>query len=263
VLSWLLKKCPADAKEKDSLGKTPLHYACEKSASLEFVSLLSKACPEAAKIKDNKGMTPLHYECENGSSTDIVSLLLDAFPEAVMEKDDTGRTALHCLCLKHTSVEKEHHAMVVNFPEVAHEAGHLQFVSSNCPSIKVVSLLLEQYPSSVIEEDDDGNTPIDYWNEHHSPEYDERIAAMLHGIEDLHDDNLDQSMALHIVKEFESIGWWAGVALAFDLCPSTAQSLEGIPTSAFSSLLSMLGQRCKKLTMWNVIINRQDILKID
>eukprot|EP00957_Ditylum_brightwellii_P208551 15357998-Ditylum_brightwellii.AAC.1 len=88
--------CPADAKEKDSLGKTPLHYACEKSASLEFVSLLSKACPEAAKIKDNKGMTPLHYECENGSSTDIVSLLLDAFPEAVMEKDDTGRTALHC-----------------------------------------------------------------------------------------------------------------------------------------------------------------------
>eukprot|EP00957_Ditylum_brightwellii_P193084 14701608-Ditylum_brightwellii.AAC.1 len=75
-------------RKKDALGKTPLHWACEKSASLEFASLLLKACPKAAKIKDNDGMTPLHYECENGSSTGIVSLLLNVFPEAVMEKDD-------------------------------------------------------------------------------------------------------------------------------------------------------------------------------
>eukprot|EP00957_Ditylum_brightwellii_P193347 14721679-Ditylum_brightwellii.AAC.1 len=136
VLSWLLKKCPEDVKQKDALGKTPLHCACEKSATLEFVSLLLKAYPEAAKIKDNVGMTPLHYECENGSSTDIVLLLLDVFPDAAMEKDSKGRTALHCSCLKRTSVGKEHHAIVENFPDLALEAGHLKFASSNCPSIE-------------------------------------------------------------------------------------------------------------------------------
>jgi len=207
-------------------------------------------------------MTPLHYECENGSSTGIVSLLLNVFPEAVMEKDDVGRTPLHCLCLKRSVVEKEHHASVENFPEVAHEADHLQFASSNCPSIEVVSLMLERCPLAVTEADDNGNTPIDFWNEHHSPEYDERLATVLFGIENLYDDDLDQSIALHIVEEFEDIGWWAGVALALDLCPSIAQCLDDIPTSAIPKLLSMLGRRCDKLTLWNVIINRQDILNI-
>uniref|UniRef100_A0A7S4S476 Uncharacterized protein n=1 Tax=Ditylum brightwellii TaxID=49249 RepID=A0A7S4S476_9STRA len=263
VLSWLLKECPEDAKEKDSLGKTPFHCACEKSATLEFVSLLLKAYPEAAKMKDNDGMTPLHYECENGASTDIVLLLLNAFPEAVAEKDDEGRTPLHCLCLKRSLVEKEQHAMVENVPEVAYEADHLQSASSNIPSIKVISLLLERYPLAVTEEDCNGNTPIDFWNEHHSPDYDERLATILFGIENLYEDDLDQSIAYRILEEFQEIGWWAGVALALDLCPSIAQSLGDIPTSAIPSFLSMLGRRCDKLTMWNVLINRQDILNIN
>jgi len=259
--SWLLKECPEAAKEKDALGKTPLHCACEHSASFEVVSLLLKAYPEASKIKDNVGMTPLHYECENGSSIDIVSLLLESFPDAVMEKDVKGRTALHCLCSKRTLVEKKQHAMAEHIPETSHETGHLQFASSNCPSINVVALLLEWYPSAVAEEEEDGNTPLDYWNEHHSPEYDQNITTILYGIENLYDDNLDQSIALHIVEEFVDIGWWAGVALVFDLYPSVAQSLDEIPTSAFPSLLSMLGRRCNTKTMWDVIMNRQDVLK--
>eukprot|EP00957_Ditylum_brightwellii_P193165 14708354-Ditylum_brightwellii.AAC.1 len=72
-----------------------------------------------------------------------------------MENDDKGRTALHCLCSKRTLVEKEHNAMEENFPEVAHEAGHLQFSSSSCPSFNVVSLLLERYPSAVTKKDDE------------------------------------------------------------------------------------------------------------
>uniref|UniRef100_A0A7S4VVI8 Uncharacterized protein n=1 Tax=Ditylum brightwellii TaxID=49249 RepID=A0A7S4VVI8_9STRA len=263
VLSWLLKECPEDAKEKDSLGKTPFHCACEKSATLEFVSLLLKAYPEAAKMKDNDGMTPLHYECENGASTDIVLLLLNAFPEAVAEKDDEGRTPLHCLCLKRSLVEKEQHAMVENVPEVAYEADHLQSASSNIPSIKVISLLLERYPLAVTEEDCNGNTPIDFWNEHHSPDHDERIATILYGIDNLHHDDLDPSIALHIIEEFIQFDWWAGVALAFDLCSSAVEMLDDIPTAAVPTLLSVLVRRCKKLTIWNFIIERQDILKID
>mmetsp|Transcript_17055 Transcript_17055/g.25031 ORF Transcript_17055/g.25031 Transcript_17055/m.25031 type:complete len:316 (+) Transcript_17055:64-1011(+) len=261
--SWLLKECPEAAKEKDTLGKTPLHCACENSASFEVVSLLLKAYPEASKIKDNNGMTPLHYECENGSSIDIVSLLFESFPDAVMEKDVKGRTALHCLCSKRTSVEKKQHAMAEHIPETSHETGHLQFASSNCPPINVVALLLEWYPSAVTEEEEDGNTPLDYWNEHHSPDHDERIATILYGIDNLHDDDLDPSIALHIIEEFIQFDWWAGVALAFDLCSSTVEMLDDIPTAAVPTLLSVLVRRCKKLTIWNFIIERQDILKID
>eukprot|EP00957_Ditylum_brightwellii_P030647 2322595-Ditylum_brightwellii.AAC.1 len=133
-----------------------------------------------------------------------------------------------------------------NFPEVAHEAGHLQFASSNCPSIEVAFLLLEQHPLAVTEADDNGHTPIDFWNEHHSPENDEMLATVLFGIKNLHDGNLDQSIALYIVEEFRDIGWWAGVALALDLCPSIAQCLDDIPTSTIPNLLSMLGRSCNK-----------------
>eukprot|EP00957_Ditylum_brightwellii_P021869 1649137-Ditylum_brightwellii.AAC.1 len=181
-----------------------------------------------------------------------------------MAKDDEERTALHCVCLKRKSIETERQAVVEDSPQVANEAGNLQFASStNCPSIKVVSLLLERYPLAVTEEDDDSNTPLDYWNEHHSPEHDEDIATILYGIENLHHDNLDPSIALLIIKEFIHIGWLAGVALAFDLYPFPVEMLKSIPMSAIPTLLSMLGRRCKKLTMWNVIIERQDILKIN
>jgi len=250
-VSRLLKEWSDAAEEKDTFGKTPLHWACEKSASFEIVSLLLKAHPEAARIKDNDGLIPLHYECENGASIDIVSLLLDVFPEAAMEKDDEDRTALHFACIKRTLKETEQ------------QAGNLQFAPSNHPSFETVSLLVEKYPFAITEEDYDSNSPLDYWNEHHSPDHDERIATILYGIDNLHHDDLDPSIALHIIEEFIQFDWWAGVALAFDLCSSAVEMLDDIPTAAVPTLLSVLVRRCKKLTIWNFIIERQDILKID
>jgi len=263
VISLLLMEWPEATMERDVFGRTPLHCTCANFASAEVVSLLLEAYPEAARMKNTNGKTPLHFECEKGSSRDVILLLLEAFPEGAKEVDHEGRTPLHCLCTKREEMDEKTSVRVKNGLSTGESKSMDELtdsISKFIPSPEVVALLLERYPEAVQEEDDQGETPIDYWNEHHSPEYDEEIATIVYGIETLYRTDLSQSIAIRIMEEFNIIGWWAGIALAFDIHPALMQSLDDLPINVIPSILSVLGRRCRKLTMWNMVLNRQDVL---
>lgn len=82
----------ADLGQRNSLGNTPLHFACHKGES-GIVRLLLKAGVDVNAV-NNKKQTPLMLACVQGSKA-VVKVLLDAKVE-VNVMDDRGWTALYC-----------------------------------------------------------------------------------------------------------------------------------------------------------------------
>ena len=91
----------------------PLHLACSAFGkkvifTMETCRRLIEANPQATKEKDFLGRLPLHYACEELFSRsdyqdfvggDFVSEVLKIYPEAVQIRDNLGDLPLHCLLM--------------------------------------------------------------------------------------------------------------------------------------------------------------------
>jgi len=100
----LIEAYPQAAKEKDAIGRLPLHYACmlalyrrniREFVSEDFVSEVLKIYPEAAQIRDNKKRLPLHYLVIMHTNGDFfhynrtiekaLIVLIETYPEALLQ----------------------------------------------------------------------------------------------------------------------------------------------------------------------------------
>lgn len=84
-----------EARQVDSDGLMPLHWACSGGPPLEVIEALLRAYPRAARHTDSDDSTALHFACHYGGSAPVVQALLKAYPCAVYKKDKYGRTPLY------------------------------------------------------------------------------------------------------------------------------------------------------------------------
>ena len=94
-----------EARQIDSDGLMPLHWACSGGPPVEVIEALLKAYPRAAKRTDSDLSSPLHFACHYGANAPVVHALLKSYPQAISKKDKYGRTPLYHAVSKSSSVD--------------------------------------------------------------------------------------------------------------------------------------------------------------
>eukprot|EP00586_Coscinodiscus_wailesii_P007478 CAMPEP_0172492436 /NCGR_PEP_ID=MMETSP1066-20121228/23597_1 /TAXON_ID=671091 /ORGANISM="Coscinodiscus wailesii, Strain CCMP2513" /LENGTH=884 /DNA_ID=CAMNT_0013262073 /DNA_START=217 /DNA_END=2871 /DNA_ORIENTATION=+ len=108
VLQELIAAYPDGKKERDRLGRTPLHFklgdlhlknvriaddVVSNAKFTDIVRILSDS--GAAEVPDEHTLLPLHYACIFGASAEVVEVLLNAYPESIYWPRANRQTSLH------------------------------------------------------------------------------------------------------------------------------------------------------------------------
>jgi len=130
ALIWLLRQ-HADWSARDGAGRSPLHWACDRSDPRCLATLLRHATTASLNAPDARGMTPLAWAAHHGfrrhvrlllakggasaaiadtggrtpanlaachATPDCLLALLRACPASAFRADDEGRLPLHAAC---------------------------------------------------------------------------------------------------------------------------------------------------------------------
>ena len=125
-------------------GMTLLHATCRFNPPSSVVRNTITLCPDDANAVDCLGRTPLHVAAGTGASVNVIKALLEANPSACRAQDADGRIPLHMACDRNCELFEG------------------SFNSSDAPRYDIVQSLLSVSPSSVILEDNDEMTAIEY-----------------------------------------------------------------------------------------------------
>lgn len=80
--------------EQDKLGFTALHYAVTQK-KLGMVKLLVKY-GAGLEVKDSLGFTPLFYACGRAANVEIAKYLIEQCKASFVTRTYAGMTCLHC-----------------------------------------------------------------------------------------------------------------------------------------------------------------------
>lgn len=125
-------------------GMTLLHVIVKRKPPLHILDAMIHAHSDALRGQDCVGRTPLHVACGTGADAKIIRSLVKAFPQACDLKDEDGRLPLHLAC---------------DTDCVLFEGDQTPRAP---PSVDVVKALLAASLRSVLVEDDDEMSPIEY-----------------------------------------------------------------------------------------------------
>jgi ankyrin repeat protein len=138
VISEHIQKCD------EFNGMTLLHAVIKYNPPLHILDAMIRAHGEAVKGQDCLGRSPLHVACGTGADAQIIRRLVKAFPQACDIQDEDGRLPLHFAC----DVE----CVLFDGDQTPRTP----------PSVEVVKALLSGSMQSVLVEDDDEMSPIEY-----------------------------------------------------------------------------------------------------
>lgn len=129
-------------------GMTILH-ACSRFNPPPYVILrIIELCPDAPRARDCLDRTPLHVMAGTCAASFVIEVLVDAFPDACMIQDMDGRTPLHFACDSSCELfEDNNSASTTPRPP---------------PSYRTIDILVKASLDSVILEDEDGMSAIEY-----------------------------------------------------------------------------------------------------
>ena len=88
IVSFIISRFPALARERDNDGRLPLHVALEKfdrTRRWSVVTCLLHAYPEGLCIRNNDGKSPLDVACEKDLDLDIIYMLFRFNPVANLD----------------------------------------------------------------------------------------------------------------------------------------------------------------------------------
>ena len=125
-------------------GMTLLHAVVKYSPPIHIIEAMLHAHGDALKGQDCVGRTPLHVACGTGTDAQIIRRLVQAYPNACDIQDEDGRLPLHLAC---------------DTECVLFEGDQTPRAP---PSIDVVRALLSGSIRSVLVEDEDEMSPIEY-----------------------------------------------------------------------------------------------------
>ena len=92
VVLTLLSLYKGCVKEKDWLGRLPLHNACRYHAKPDIIRLLIAMYPSSTSVSTKDGTLPLHLACLHTKDKKVVQVLMDANSAAAHVSDDMGLT---------------------------------------------------------------------------------------------------------------------------------------------------------------------------
>lgn len=87
---WILKP-DCDRMEWRHL---PLHEACARLPTVQFIDAIIEAFPQAVKEPDHNGRLPIHHACCHGASVEVVKRLILEYPKSLIEFDIWGKDPL-------------------------------------------------------------------------------------------------------------------------------------------------------------------------
>ena len=125
-------------------GMTLLHAVVKYHPPLHILDAMIDAHGDALKGQDCVGRTPLHVACGSGVDDMIIRRLVKAYPQACDLPDEDGRLPLHLAC---------------DTDSVLFEGDDTQRAP---PSFETVRTLLSGSLQSVLVEDEDDMSPIEY-----------------------------------------------------------------------------------------------------
>ena len=125
-------------------GMTLLHAIVRDNPPLHILDAMIDAHSDAVKGQDCVGRTPLHVACGTGADDQIIHRLVKAYPQACDLPDEDGRLPLHLAC---------------DTDSVLFEGDTTQRAP---PSLETVRTLLSGSLQSVLVEDEDDMSPIEY-----------------------------------------------------------------------------------------------------
>jgi len=100
ILNYILGQYTNAAMQKESLGRLPIHLACENGATKSSLQSLLAAYPDSARCKTKEGQLPLHCACRSTymhrsvEDEQAFQVLLQAYPESARIKDYSGKTSI-------------------------------------------------------------------------------------------------------------------------------------------------------------------------
>ena len=156
-LQVLLKHCTGGIDQRNLIGRTPLHIACDKN-NLDIVNLLKERSDPMAQ--DKRGRTALHITCIR-KGTHIIDSLLDNSTTNIDLKDSCGDTALHIACL-HNSLDivqlLVHHKCNIAFQNDSGDTPVL--IACKHAKADIVKCLLDSHTGTFDYANGDGETPL-------------------------------------------------------------------------------------------------------
>lgn len=129
-------------------GMTLFHACARFNPPLRVVHEIILLCPNAPCAQDCLRRTPLHVMAGTGTPSEIIQVLANAYPDACMIQDVDGRTPLHFACDSSC--------------ELFEDNIRKKKSSKNIPSIDTIRVLLEASPDSVLLDDDEGMSAIEF-----------------------------------------------------------------------------------------------------
>ena len=152
IVKMIYEAYPKAVEAPSHDKELPLHFAVFKNASIDVIKMLYEAYPKALEMQNNDGYLPLHYACCRDASNEdseasklkILDLLLTANPSSLDIKVKNGKLPRDILIEHSSSVHVISKAIVMNLSK------HL------------VKLLLQAYPDSCSEQDNEGKIPLHY-----------------------------------------------------------------------------------------------------
>jgi len=126
-------------------GMTILHACVRFNPPPHIVKILIELVPESPSCVDCLQRTPLHIAAGTHASLSTIQLLSDAYPGACTIHDEDGKTPLHLACDSECEL---------------FEGGRDSMREP--PSYEVVHTLINASPFSVLLEDEDGTSALEY-----------------------------------------------------------------------------------------------------
>jgi ankyrin repeat protein len=151
---------------------TPLFCALENKASIDVVAFLVDQDKEALMLESYKlGRTPLHVAASRGATIEVLQLLLRERPEAVHQQDAWGKTPFACACAAAAEFLDEDHCQhmtevleILMDPSTIIEADRagmlpLHLACGAAMNLENLELLLDEYPEAICTPDHNGRLP--------------------------------------------------------------------------------------------------------
>ena len=162
LIKYLLKQFPKCAGVKNKGGALPIHVACNKGSSLNVIRLLHQAHPAGILQQDTHGLLPIHDACDGNPNLKLMQFFNDVSPESFGTTDTLGNLALHFAV--HSSPEVVQFIVETNklALQTPNDAGYLPIheACSLSVDLRVVNILLKNYPEGVKAKTSDGHLPF-------------------------------------------------------------------------------------------------------
>jgi len=129
-------------------GMTILHACSRFNPPPHVILRIIELCPDAPRARDCLDRTPLHVMAGTCAASFVIEVLVDAFPEACMMQDMDGRTPLHFACDSSCELFEDNNSK--------------NSIPRPPPSYRTIDVLVKASYDSVILEDEDGMSAIEY-----------------------------------------------------------------------------------------------------